>query len=766
MNTQALGIWACLAFAGGTLVTTGDNEALAQEGAMGIEEITVTARRREESLMETPVSITAFTGDALKAQNIDQLDQIAQATPGLVFDRTTGVNSHSSRIIIRGVGQVEWAPTKQTGVGLYVDGVYVAQNAGSLIDMADIESVEVLRGPQGTLFGRNTIGGAIQVNTIKPSDELDGDVELLVGRFDRMRVKGSVNIPFSDTFYGRISGLFDEREGYIDTPNIPDDDGLGANDVNAARIALRWLPSDALTIDFAADFTNQQSNGTPRVLGSTVNNSTFPRPTNAADWNLNVAPLLGGPLFEDSAYLGPETYTSLAGTLSEVDSDIKGFNLTIQWDFGNNISLKSISSYRDVDIQAFGDQDQSPGFAFQSADNNVGDVLSQEFQLSGTALDDRIIWVAGFYYYTEENLNQNIVEFPSFHLLSGSKIDNKSQAVFSQFTYDATDRLSITLGGRYTDEDLNSIADDDTSFLLSWFCPGGPPPVCFPQGPGFVGYVPVPAPPAPGSQRIIPNDTVFSSDQEKFEPYLNLAYDFTDNLMGYVSYSEGFKGGGFTQRIPPGGTIAAFEPEFASVYEVGAKWSTDRIALSGSWFYNDYTDLQVLTVRQLGGTTENAADAVIQGGELELLAGVTDRFTITLGLSLLDGEYKNVDPAVAFSESNFIPFLTDWQVNASASYVFPLSTGDLVGRLDYFRTADYYSDADNLPEFHFDDYGLLNVSLTYIHASEKWELALQARNVLDEYYKTSGSQTFLRNGWTQHVVGPPAQWSLRFGYNF
>ena len=781
MNTQVFRLWSCLAFAGGVLMMTGGNEARAQEqqAAGALEEIVVTARRREESLMDTPVSITAFTSNELNARQIDQLDQVAQATPGLVFTRQAGHNNHTSRIFIRGVGQQDYVPTKQVGVGLYVDGVYVAQNAGSLVEVVDVETVEVLRGPQGTLFGRNTIGGAILVNSIKPSEEFNADLEFLAGSYSRTRLKGHVNVPFTDTFYGRFSGLVQEKEGYIDTPNSPTGEGKGGDNIDAYRIALRWAPSDSLTVDLAGDYSRQQSNGAPQVLGSTVNNAPAvgrPGITNAAQYNWITAMFLGLPAFDNSFYLGPETYTSLTGGDENlVESVVAGANLTVQWDIGNNLTFKSISSYRDIDIDARGDFDHSPLTVFHGSDDHKGNARSQEFQLSGAAFDDRMQWVTGLYYYAEEILNLNTVLFPTYHLVSGSNVDNTSSAAFGQFTYDFSDRLSLTLGGRYTDEDLDSIANDQHSFLTAWFCPAlpGPPPLmfhnamtCRPQGPGFTGFAPVPLPPNPGSFRIIPNDQVFSSDQEQFEPYLNLANRFTDSLMGYISYSEGFKGGGFTQRIPPGQTIESFKPEYAQVYEIGAKWSTDRVRLAGALFYNDYTELQVLINRQLGSTTANASDAAIKGGEFEVLAAVTDQFTVSLGLSHLDGEYKNVDPAVAFSATNRIPFLTDWQHNASASYAFPLSTGELIARLDYYYTDDYFSEADNLPEHLYGDYSLWNGSLTYVPRSEQWQVAIQGRNITDEYYKFGGSQTFQNTGWVQHVVGPPAEWNVRYAYRF
>ena len=787
MITQVFRLYACVAIASGAFLVTSSNDARAQEqqatSANVIEEIIVTARRREESLMSTPTSITAFTTDELQARQIDQIDQIAKATPGLVFQRQAGHNNHTSRIFIRGIGQDDYVPTKQVGVGLYVDGVYVAQNAGSLIEVVDVESIEVLRGPQGTLFGRNTIGGAIQVNTIKPREEFEADVELLAGSYDRWRVKGRVNIPFSDTFYGRFAALVQEKDGFIKTPLSPSsDEGKGGDNIDAGRVALRWTPNDSLTIDFAGDYSKQQSHGAPQVLGTTINNAFVgrgPRITNAAQYNWAVAPALGAGQFDNSYFLGDETHTSLTGEENNVESEVLGVHLTVQWDISDNMLFKSITSYRDIDIDANGDFDHTPLSVFHGSDNHEGEAYSQELQLSGSAFDERMHWVTGLYYYAEEILNLNTVLFPTFHLVSGSNVDNKSTAVFGQFTYDLSEKWSLTLGGRYTDEDLDSIANDDHSYITAWFCPWQPSPppagihnlfVCQQQGPGFAGYAPVAVPPAntpfPGSFRILPNNETFTSDENQFEPYVNLAYNFTDQLMGYVSYAEGFKGGGFTQRIPPGRTVESFAPEFANVYEIGAKWSGEKIRLTSALFYTDYEDLQVLTTRLLGGTTENAADAEIKGGELELLVAITDRFRISLGLSYVDGQYNDVDEFVSFDENNDLPFLTEWQHNASASYVLPLSTGDLVARVDYSYTDEYYSEAENLPEHLYGDYSLWNASLTYTHRSEKWQVALAGRNLADEYYKVSGSQSFSRTGWAQQVVGPPREWSLRFSYSF
>ena len=259
---------------------------------------------------------------------------------------------------------------------------------------------------------------------------------------------------------------------------------------------------------------------------------------------------------------------------------------------------------------------------------------------------------------------------------------------------------------------------------------------------------------------------VFPSNANETEPYVNLAYNFTDRLMGYVSYSQGFKGGGFTQTIAPGSTIDSFDPEFAKVIEVGAKWSGERIRMSGALFYNDYTDLQVNTFRELSGSTENAADAEIIGGEFELAAAPTDRLELSFGVGYLDAEYKNVDPFVAFSADKRPPNVMDWQLNASASYRFTLGPGNLIARLDWTYMDNYFTDGDNTPESYMPSYNILNGSLTYVHDSDKWELAVQGLNITDEFYTTFGVGGLDVIGYTSVSLGPPAEWSARFAYRF
>ncbi len=236
--------------------------ALAQSGA-ALEEIVVTARKREESLLDTPISITAFTAADLEAKQITTLNQIAESTPNLVFKTGTANSGFSgaSTVFIRGIGQTDFLLTNEPAVGIYLDGVYLSQTVGQVLDLVDVETVEVMRGPQGTLFGRNTTGGAVSVNSKKPHEEFEGEGEITGGTYDRIDIKGRVNIPLTDTLFINAAAMSTQRDGFIDLPRRPGDDRFGDDSTTSARFAALWTPSDTVDVHLAADFTRSRETG-------------------------------------------------------------------------------------------------------------------------------------------------------------------------------------------------------------------------------------------------------------------------------------------------------------------------------------------------------------------------------------------------------------------------------------------------------------------------------------------------------------------------
>ena len=849
-------------------------EPAAAGGGM-LEEITVTARRREESLQDTPISITAFTGDGLQMRQIDRLSGIGPFTPNMQFDTGatfSGANSSAS-VFIRGIGQVDFTLTTEPGVGIYLDGVYMSQTIGSVLDLVDIERVEVLRGPQGTLFGRNTIGGAINVTSVKPSTEkLDGDVKVTVGEDSRLDVRASLNFPITDTFAGRISAATFTRDGYVAAPNTPGGSELGDIDQNVARLGLRWEPSDKFDMDFNLDWSQQRENGVPNVLVGVFDGATLaipPPPTPIPLTPLSFVDLhnltasipfgvQGGlppatppsPIFMQPLICGgvgvpnpvvncpagqndtvniendPWINTSPLDYASE--TDIWGANLTFSWDF-NWASLKSITAYREVeaftamDVDAFGSVNAMTGAVEGLTGDLVDDFdseqLSQEFHLSGLAVNDRLNWLLGFFYISEEGTNLDDVEFTAVHILSGAEIDNESIAGFGQLTFDFTDRFSATAGVRYTDETkkfivpntcfplpkgpatlldgsgtvdcarLQSVIDPkfvngtDSTDPTSGFLPfinavvGGDPFrfCCLPLSDAagnVLGLLPGLAPGDP----VVPAGTTERSFDD-WTPHVNLSYKFTDDLMTYVSYSEGFKSGGFVQRVfPPKTEVPGFDPETAKVYELGAKWVglDNQLFLSGAVFFTDYENLQIEVNDGIAPVTRNAAEAEISGFELELTATPGESWLIQAGLGYLDAEYTRLDPSQNFS-TDFLSLTLDselvnapeWTANLGIQYTATFGGGgQLIPRLDVAYTDDVFKDALNFPQLMQDAYTLVDVYLTYITPGGSWEAAVFAQNVTDEEYITSGFANGLTQGRVSANVARPSQWGASLTYRF
>ena len=830
-----------------------------------LEEIVVTARRREESLQDTPVSITAFSGEALARQHIDRLNGIASFTPNLMFDNGatfSGANSSAS-VFIRGIGQVDFTLTTEPGVGIYLDGVYLSQTIGSVLDLVDIESVEVLRGPQGTLFGRNTIGGAIHVTSRKPDDSTRGDIKLTTGRYDRIDARGSFNVPLSDTLFVRGSAASYNRDGFVAAPNTPSGDELGDVNQDVALLALRFVPNDKFTADLTVDYSSQDESGVPSVLAGVFDGASLAFIASSADPTspffvpppgplpppsfldlhniLATAPLgeqgclppfampppfcppgivpspvFGQPTLGQADVIDIENGAlgnfSTLGLTSETDT--WGVGLTLAYDF-DWATLKSITSFRNMEAFTAYDIDAAQVTIGDLVDDFDVDQFTQELQLSGVAMDGRLNWLAGLYFFNEDGINLDDVEFTSVRILSGAKIDNDSTAGFAQLTFDVSDKLSLTAGLRYTDETKKFIVPD-TCFPL----PKGPETlfdgtvvtcaqlqtVIDPKflNEGFLTFVGFPIFPddlpdpnarvcclpisdAAGNvvglirgllagDEVLPRGTVERSFND-YTPHLNVAYKWNEALFTYLSYSEGFKSGGFVQRVfPPKTEVPSFEPETAEVYELGFKWlgAGGRVSLNGAIFHTDYQDLQIEVNDGIAPVTRNAAEADIDGFELELTAIPGDGWLIQAGIGYLDAEYVSLDPSENFttdllslSTSSKLVNTPAWSGNFGVQYAWQVAGGgQVITRADLAYVDDHFKDALNFPQLHQDSYSLIDAYITYVSAGDNWEVSLFGKNLSDEKYIVSGFANGLTQGRVSANLGRPREWGLSLTYRF
>ncbi len=730
----------------------------------GLEEITVTARKREEKLQETPISITAFSANGLEERAITRIDEIANSVPNLTIKSSvsTSGNSSSASFFIRGIGQSDFLLNVDPGVGLYVDGVYIPRSIGGLLDLLDPERIEVLRGPQGTLFGRNTIGGAISITSQKPSPTWGGYGQVTTGSDSRLDFSGRISGPVTDDLLIALSGERLKQDGYVKAaaPGATDE---GNKNSWTLRGQIAYTPTDRLAIDISADITQQREEPSPFVLVAVNPNALF-----VSSYNTKVggscvtAAATSNPACFSSHYIaGPfSTYSNyqssnpvsnafgesfLGGQFTaQSNTDVFGLSGTVTYDF-DDFKVKSISAYRSVDAFYPRDTDHSPLQIEQVLNRFVDEEYTQELQVSGAAFDDKLKWIAGAFYDHEQGTHRDFLDVDLFVALSGGSVDNDSYAMYTQETYDFSDQLSATAGLRWTDDIKRFYPDQFIVEDLGLGIPAGTP--------------------------LLPTEQVHTSSRE-WTPYLNLSYKWTPSVMTYVSYSEGYKSGGFTQRVfPPLPATPSFAPETADVYEVGFKTSEfDRkVQVNGAAFYTDYKNLQVNTLAGIAPITQNAAAATIKGFELEVEVAPIEGLLIEASTGYLDAGYNQLDTSATNAGLTLGDKLVDtpkWSYSVSASYDVPFQWGSLTPRVDWSYRSTVYNDALNHAEIAQDGYGLLNLSVSYHDPDNLWSVTAGGLNVLNQIYKESGFWDLPTTGIAEAAYGRPAEWYLRIKRKF
>ena len=761
-------------------MVVGDLYAAAADGPRyeaAIEEIVVRARRREERLLDTPVAVSVVTEAEIDRRNLKDLADVSKLVPNMIFDVGTGStgSANNAQIFIRGIGQQDFLFTSDPGVGLYIDDVYYPRGTGVVMDLVDLQQIEVLRGPQGTLFGKNTIGGAINIRTNSPTDELDAVAEVTVGSRDRLDFKGALNLPLiEDTLSLRVAGSTRNQDGHVDRVNPGDE--LGDTDSDYGRARLRWTPDETWTIDVAADITSKSESSVAEELVDV-------RPEDPANlllglWNVLVAPSYGPGVQMDRRYLSSDYKTQGTGP-NHSDFDMWGVSLTIEKSFGEALSLKSITAYRDQDSQFAGDTDHSPLKYTESTNDNDADQVSQEFQLSGTAMGGRLNWVTGAFYMEEEASDGFDVALGSglfvaleglpapliplvpgvdcppppgvilpcaggagnpfnipldLDVLISDDIDIESYAVFGEGNFDLTERLNVTAGLRYSKDEK-----EFTTSLLR-------------RNAGLV---------------TVPPTTVSDSWSDTL-PRFGLKYAIRDNAMVYGSVTKGFKSGGFNGRATSLAEIDSFDPEEVWAYEVGAKmtFADERLGLNVAAFFNDYTDMQLLSVRDVQGVivvvTENAGEVEISGLEVELFATPLEGLSIRSGFGYLDAEYTDLAANATVTKDDDLVKAPEWTAHTAIDYAFAFNRGGGVsigGDISY--TSSYFNELTNEPVLKQDSYSLVGAYLQYRSPEERWLITLFGLNLTDERYMSNGLHSFGSFGNAAANYGPDREWGLK-----
>ena len=763
-----------------------------------LEEVVVTARKTAESLQDTPISVTALSGDRLEDMGLSRITKLQNVTPNLVFQNTPAYSGagNNAAVYIRGVGQKDFVPTIDPGVGIYVDEVYLGRSAGAVLDMIDIQQVEILRGPQGTLFGKNTIGGAISITTTKPNEEFGGKVDIKVGTDERRNIRGVLNVPLSDTLFARGSFGSLQQDGYVFRPF--DDKDLGNQDTSMGRLALRWVPSDTFTADLSFDYYDDETNGPPllitRVDGFPESATAIPGGNFPFINNLfaGFSPDFGGPnpivctfpnapsacFTSANAVTGNNTNLGTGPNYSEMENE--AVSLTLTWDL-DAFTAKLITSYRSLDGEFANDRDGYPQNDGQPAvpglpilvnpvthyfDTFKQDQFSVELQLTGSAIEDRLRWVAGVYAFEEDGENINPVDFTTVSLQSGGYFDYSSEAVFAQATFDFTEKLSATAGMRYTKEDRDYLPDQ----YIEEMPLGGLPFPCF-NSDGSTKICAL-------GDRAVPYETVNNSISEN-TPMVSISYSFTDDVMLYGTYSEGFKVGGFTQRIfPPEPSLPAFGPEYVDSLEAGIKAELldNSLRVNLAVYSADYSDLQILISEpsRVGPYTTNAGDATIDGFELEINYLSQNGVLIDLAVGYTDAGYDSLNPDLfsGLRVSDPFVFISEWNTNLSVTKTFDTQVGEITPRLDWSWRSEFYTNAGGLPfapawadPLVQPNYSVVNMSARWESATSGLSVTVGVDNVADEEFSIFGDyqSTF---GSTAQAFDRGRQYYLMLGYSF
>ncbi len=855
------------------------SEALADEGQL--EEIVVTAQRRSENIQNVPIAVSAFTSETLQSKGITDVHALSNLTPGVNLDAGAPFSGDRSVLSasIRGIGQDDFAFNLNPGVGVYLDGVFLARTIGANLNLLDVDRVEILKGPQGTLFGANTIGGAISITTHTPGNDMRVIAEATGGKFNRRDVSFTADIPLiKDTLLTSITVASQHSDGWQKVipyptsspqgsiPYVVDpqtaypkagyqtSDNYGGVGVTSMRAKVLWNASDKLQVTFTGDWSHEDQTALPTtVLGvfqgstastfatlynmcisntaatinsavaaagfipglpaavqpfaiGTPNNMLFsgicsqPR-AHVPGLSIGGAPLLGAgfvgtgvsngapgiynPLLNagtaGAGYLGtnqPRLFfdyaavntgnidTTYANGPDFARNDVFGFSITGAYNLTDDMVLKSISGYRQIKWNIGTDLDGTPETLLEVTDAQHQWQFSQEFQLVGKALDNKLNYVTGLYYFKEAGYVHDYVPFEGILWVYdvANDVENVNYAAFFHADYNLTDNWGFTLGGRYTAAQayfLGGQSDLNSFPLGSAVWQGG--------AGGGTPYL-----------RYFPN-VPDSQSWHIFDPTVGIQYHFTPDVMTYASWGKGFKAGGWTTRLSAvinSPKQAEYGPEQSKTYELGLKsaWLNRHLIANAAVYYTDYNAIQLNIQQGISPVYTNAGNAKIKGGELEIQSVIANTgLRINGALSYIDAYYTSVNPNANIPEFALpegttvcpttavgatgpvcpvhapgvtqldakLPKTPKWKFTFDPEYDIPLANEATIRIIPAFTyTSEMFNDSLNTPQLRRPASRLLDASIHYAGPEDRYDFAIGGTNLTNDRFVTAGSPNY------------------------
>lgn len=837
-----------------------------------LQEVIVTAQKRQQNIQTVPIAISAFTSKQLQQQNITSVQTLGKLSPGVNLDAGSPFSGDRSVLSasIRGIGQDDFAINTNPGVGVYLDGVYLARTVGANVNLLDVDRVEIEKGPQGTLFGANTIGGAISIITHTPGNVARFIAEATGGSYDRRDLGFTADIPIiPDKLLSSITVSTQNQDGYQhvipyptsspwgEAPYVVDpqtvypkagyqtSDNYGGTGVTAARAKVLWFASDKLKFTITADWSHENQTALPNVLLGVVQGNlgfstfstlynlcisngaaTLPAAIQAAGGpptfvganalfagacaqprsrvpglSIGGAPLLGagyvggppGPYnYNDhpgTAYLGsstPRIYDNYSATYTGnwdttyangpdfARNDVFGFSVTADYDLTDSLQLKSISGYRQFKWNIGTDLDGTPETLLEVTDAQHQWQVSQEFQLLGKALDSKLNYVGGLYYFKEAGYVHDYVPFEGLLEIYdvSNDAENVNYAGYFHADYNPTSRWGFTVGGRYTDAQAYFLGgqSDLNSFPLG----SSLGPVL--TGQPYTRYFP---------------DIPDSQQWHIFDPTAGVQFHFNDDVMAYVSWSKGFKAGGWTTRLsevytdPKG---AEYGPETSKAWELGLKssWLNRHLIVDTDVFLTDYDGIQLNVQRGISPVLTNAGDAKIKGWELEFQSLVGDSgLQLNGSAAYLDDYYTRVDPNANFPQYALpdgtsvcpagppicglqgdgssplnakLPKTPKWKLTLDPEYDYTLRSDAEIRFIPSFTyTSSMYNDSLNTPQLRRPATRVLDASIHYVSPSGMYDVAVGGTNLTNDRFITGGQANY-GAGVIDGYVNAPREW--------
>jgi iron complex outermembrane receptor protein len=769
-----------------------------------VSEVVVTAQFREQNLQKTPLAITAVNSQMLEARNQTSLADVTAQAPNVTLAPNGAAFGSSMVAFIRGIGQTDFNLALEPGVGIYVDDVYYPTLTGSLLDLLDLDRVEILRGPQGTLAGKNSIGGAIKLYSQKPKGGDTGYIEATYGSLNRLNARGAGDFTLvPDKLFARISASTENHDGYVtrldygcthpgsNVKSLEVGDGCtlghdGDQHVSNGRLALRWTPDDRLEVNASGSVTQDNSDVQANTLLK-VNPGSLGTAVYTAGVN-------GQPVFFSSQFLPPNPYTSYATYHSNACSAIPVFgcdpyapivvppinhlletnaDVTIDYKLADNLHLKSITGYQYYKNQFAEQTDSSPVGVQILLQKQTHHSVSQELRLSGNYGMVLDYTIGGFYLDQDGGLNARVgLPWVGFDFEHGpDSTPATTKAIFGDATWHIVDKLDLSGGVRYSDE-----TKDYTYFRHN---ADGTPIIS-----GYNGILgPQAAVPASGTTPASPalpalNGTTAHFKGTRLDYRVALQYQVTPDVMVYVDTATGYKGGGVDPRPFVLQQALPFQPETLTAYEGGLKTFLfdHRMRLNLAGFYNEYNNIQ-LTLNSCGFASgaggastpcalpDNVGNAHVSGFEAETEIHPFSGFEIDGSLSYLNFKYTSINNSLGDTGINLgmkTPYTPDWKWSIGAQYTFDMGQwGTFTPRIDANYQAAEFTNPINDPNWNqIPAYTVANARFTYRAPTGGWSAWMEVSNFTNKLYYLTLFDTHLSAGYLNGQPAMPREWSL------